>query len=107
MEAVKKHYQVFPQIKAIQTCQRTLSDTISSVNFQNEKHKRSFPKLEETNSTLTETVGERKYKILAEGNQTEIESVKIETSTIKENLDETIRINDERSELLLQQSSKN
>ena len=39
-----------------------------------------------------------KYK-----NQTELENVKIETSTIKENLDEAIKKNDERSELLLQQ----
>ena len=61
-------------------------------------------KLEETNGTLTETVGVlENTKNLVEGNQSEIKSVKIETTTIRGNLDETIRINDERSKLLLQQ----
>lgn len=84
--------------------QYTLSDTLSSVNFQIKSTNEVSQKLEGTNVTLTETVGElENTKILAEGNQTKIESVKIETSTIKENLDETIRINDERSKLLLQQ----
>lgn len=84
--------------------QYTLSDTLSSVNFQMKNTNEVSQKLEETNVTLTETVGGlENTKILAEGNQTDIKSVKIETSTIKKNLEEAIRKNDERSELLLQQ----
>lgn len=84
--------------------QYTLSDTLSSVNFQTKNTNEVSQKLEETNVTLSETVGVlENTKILAEGNQTDIKSVKIETSTIKKNLEEAIRKNDERSELLLQQ----
>lgn len=83
--------------------QYALNDALSGVNMQMRNTNDFAEKLDETNGTLTETVTNlENTKILVEGNQSEIENVKIETSTIKESLDETIRINDERSELLLQ-----
>ena len=91
----KKTLSSFQQSYA--NMQYTLNDALSGVNLQMRNTNDFVEKLDETNGALTET------KILAEGNQNDIENVKIETSTIKESLDETIRINDERSELLLQQ----
>ena len=90
----KKTLSSFQQSYA--NIQYTLSDALSNVNFQMRNTNEVSQKLDETNGALTET------KILAEDNQTELENVKIETSTIRGDLDETIRTNDERSELLLQ-----
>lgn len=83
--------------------QYNLNGALSEVNLQMRNTNDFIQKFDETKGALTETVTNlENTKILAEGNKNEIENVKIETSTIKESLDETVRINDERSELLLQ-----
>lgn len=98
----KKTLSSFQQSYA--NMQYTINDALSGVNLQMRNTNDFAEKLEETNGTLTDTVSNLKNtKILAEGNQSEIENVKIEASTIKKSLDESIKINDERSELLLQQ----